>query len=127
MACRIRASARPVGRSSESPIMNKTLIALLTAAATLSFGAHADSAADAQARADYKADKAEAKADYKSDKAQAKADLKADKAACDSETSESVEHACKHDAKAHAKKDKADAKLQYKSDKADAKADRADK
>jgi len=109
-------------------IMNKTLIALLTAAAaTLSFGAHADSAADAQARADYKADKAEAKADYKSDKAQAKADYKADKAACENETSESVEHACKHDAKAHAKKDKADAKLQYKSDKADAKADKGDK
>ena len=100
--------------------MNKTLIAVLTAAAaTLSVGAHAD---ETLTRAQAADQKAEAKADYKAEKKAAKANRDLNKADCEVETSGSVERACKKDAKAQAKEDKADAKLDYKADKADIKA-----
>jgi hypothetical protein len=119
-ACRTRGSARLVGRITERPIMNKTLIALLAATvATLSLGAHADTMTPSQADAE----KTQAKGDYKADKAQAKADFNQNRTECRQTTSGSVERACKHDAKAQEKQDKADAKLQYKQEKADIKAD----
>ena len=99
--------------------MNKTLIAVLAAAAaTLSLGAHADTVTPSQADAQ----KVEAKGDYKADKAQAKADYNQNKHDCKETTRGAVERACKKDAKAQAKQDKADAKLDYKVDKADIKA-----
>ena len=78
--------------------MNKTLVAVLTAAAaTLSVGAYADEALTHSEAADQKT---EAKADYKADKKVAKANHDLNKADCKVETSGSVERACKKDAKA---------------------------
>ncbi len=100
--------------------MNKTLIALLTAAAaTLSLGAHAGATLTHSEAADQKT---EAKADYKADKKAAAADYDLNKADCKVNSSGSVERACKKDAKAQTRLDKADAKVDYKSDKADTKA-----
>ncbi len=96
--------------------MNKTLIAVLVAAAaTLSFGAHADTITPSQADAD----KTQAKGDYKADKAQAKADYNQNRTTCKQATRGGVERACKKDAKAQEKLDKANAKVDYKADKAD--------
>jgi hypothetical protein len=97
--------------------MNKTLTALLTAAAaTLSLGAHADATLTPSQAADQKA---EAKADYKADKKAAAADYDVKKADCKANNSGSAERACKKDAKAQAKLDKADAKVDYKRENAD--------
>ena len=91
--------------------MNKTVIALLTAAAaTLSLGAHADTVAQSQADAQ----KAQAKGDYKGDKAQAQADYRHNKNDCKEAASGGVERACKKDAKAQEKQDKADIKSNTK-------------
>jgi hypothetical protein len=101
--------------------MNKTLIALVAAAAaTLSLGAYAD---DTLTHGQASVANAQNKVDYKADKQGAKDDLAANKADCRAETTGSVQHACKKDAKAQAKLDKADAKVDYKAEKQDIKSD----
>jgi hypothetical protein len=107
--------------ASRRTAMNKTLIALLAAtAATLSLGAYAD---EALTHGQAGVANAQNKADYKADKQAAKDEMAANKANCRAETSGGVQHACKKDAKAQAKLDKADAKVDYKGEKADIKAD----
>lgn len=97
--------------------MNKTVIALLTAAAaTLSMGAYA---ADELTHSQADALKDQSNAQYKADKKMADANLDVNKADCKTEFSGGVKRACKADAKAQAKQDKADAKLVNKAEKAD--------
>lgn len=123
-ACRALCLALTIGHHNRKTPMNKTLIALLAAAAaTLSFGAYAD-AGDAPLTHSEAADlKTQSNADYKANKKVADANHALNKADCKENTSGGVARACKKDAKAQARQDKADAKLGNKADKADIKAD----
>jgi hypothetical protein len=104
--------------------MNKTLLALLAAAAaTLSIGAQAADA-DATLTHSQAADlKTQSNADYKASKKIADADHAVNTADCKTTLGGGTERACRKDAKAQAKLDKADAKMQNKAEKADIKND----